>query len=69
MGLHDFTIYDLIVRNARIFANREAWISDYRRVNFHEFMHEVNVLSFGLQAGGLKKGDRASSVPYCGTGS
>jgi acyl-CoA synthetase (AMP-forming)/AMP-acid ligase II len=58
MGLHDFTIYDLIVRNARIFANREAWISDYRRVNFHEFMHEVNVLSFGLQAGGLKKGDR-----------
>jgi acyl-CoA synthetase (AMP-forming)/AMP-acid ligase II len=58
MGLHDFTVHDLIMRNARIFSDREAWISDSRRVTFHDFINEVNMLSFSLQASGLEKGDR-----------
>ena len=58
MGLYDITIYDIIVRNARIFANREAWIFENRRVTFKEFINNINILSLGLQKSGLKKGDR-----------
>ncbi len=58
MGLYDFTIYDVIFRNARIFANREAWVFENRRVTFKEFINDINKLSYGLQKNGLKKGDR-----------
>ncbi len=58
MGLRDFTIFDLILRNGRVFANREAWVFDNRRVTFKEFIREINTLSFGLQKHGIAKGDR-----------
>ena len=58
MGLRDFTIYDLIVRNARLFASREAWVFEGRRITFREFLAEVDRLSLGLKKFGLKKGDR-----------
>lgn len=58
MGLQDFSVYDLILRNARIFAKREAWVFDNRRVTFREFQSEVDRLALGLQKIGLKKGDR-----------
>jgi long-chain acyl-CoA synthetase len=58
MGMYDFTVYDLILRNARIFADREAWVFDRRRASFKEFLFEVNDLSIGLHNSGLKKGDR-----------
>lgn len=58
MGLYDFTVYDLIARNARIFPRREAWVFDNRRVTFHEFLNDIIMLSCGLQESGLKKGDR-----------
>ena len=58
MGLRDFTIYDTIVRNARLFANREAWVFGNHRVTFQQFLAEINRLSFGLKKLGLRKGDR-----------
>lgn len=58
MGLRDFTIYDLIARNARLFPNRDAWIFDHRRVSFIEFYHEINKLACGLKKLGMNKGDR-----------
>jgi acyl-CoA synthetase (AMP-forming)/AMP-acid ligase II len=58
MGLRDFTIYDIIVRNARLFANREAWIYAQDRVTFQQFLMEINRLSYGLKRLGLRKGDR-----------
>jgi acyl-CoA synthetase (AMP-forming)/AMP-acid ligase II len=58
MGLQDFTVYDLIARNARIFARREAWIADQRRITFLDFYNEINRLSFSLENAGLHKGDR-----------
>jgi acyl-CoA synthetase (AMP-forming)/AMP-acid ligase II len=58
MGLRDFSIYDVIVRNSRLYANREAWVFDNRRVTFEQFLKEVNRLSFGLKKMGVGKGDR-----------
>lgn len=58
MGLRDFTIYDIIVRNARLFANCEAWVFANHRVTFQQFLAEINRLSFGLKKLGLRKGDR-----------
>lgn len=58
MGLYDFTIYDIIRRNARIFSHREAWVFENRRVTFKEFINNVEKLAYGLQKIGLKKGDR-----------
>ena len=58
MGIYDFTVYDMIVRNARTFAKREAWVFGQRRASFELFINEVNDLSVGLQKSGLVKGDR-----------
>jgi acyl-CoA synthetase (AMP-forming)/AMP-acid ligase II len=60
MGLYDFTIYDVIDRNARCFGKRLAWleVSDSREVTFAQFKDRVDHLAKGLQAAGLSKGDR-----------
>jgi len=60
MGLYDFTIYDVINRNARTFKQRAAWleVSDGREVTFGQFNDTVDHLAKGLQDAGLKKGDR-----------
>ena len=58
MGLQDFTVYDMIARNANLFARREAWISDRNRVTFLDFYNHIQALAYSLETGGLKKGDR-----------
>ena len=58
MGLRDFTIFDMIVRNARLFPDREAWVFGNHRATFHQFLAEINRLSFGLKKLGLGQGDR-----------
>jgi long-chain acyl-CoA synthetase len=60
MDLYDFTIYDVINRNARCFANRPAWleISDGRELTFGQIKDMVDHLAKGLQDVGVKKGDR-----------
>ena len=58
MGLQDFTVYDLISRNARIFAQHEALVSDTIRLNFINLLHYINELSFKLNKFGIQKGDR-----------
>ena len=58
MGLQDFTVYDLISRNARIFAHREALVIDSLRLNFNFLSNYINKLSYGLYKIGIKKGDR-----------
>ncbi len=60
MGLYDFTIYDLINRNAVCFGNRPAWYEadDGRTVTFSEYKKKVDCLACGLQWESLKKGDR-----------
>ncbi len=58
MGLRDFTIYDLIVRNARIFAAKEAWVYENKRYTFAEFGQGVDRLAYGLTKLGFNKGER-----------
>ncbi len=60
MGLYDFTIYDVINRNARCFTDRPAWleVSDGREITFGQIKDMVDHLAKGLQDVGVKKGDR-----------
>jgi len=60
MGLHDYTFYDLISRNALCFHERQAWfeVDDQRSLTFAAYKEQVDRLAGGLQKMGLKKGDR-----------
>ena len=59
MGLHDYTLYDLINRNAVSFGGRTAWfeVDDQRQLTFAEFKGQVDRLAGGLQKAGIKKSD------------
>ena len=59
MGLHDYTFYDLINRNAVSFRNQPAWFEadDQRVLTFAECKDKVDKLACGLQKAGIKKGD------------
>jgi acyl-CoA synthetase (AMP-forming)/AMP-acid ligase II len=60
MGLYDFTIYDVINRNARCFRQRPAWldVSDGRELTFGQLKDSVDRLAKGLQDTGVQKGER-----------
>ena len=60
MGLYDFTIYNLICRNALFFRNKEAWfeVDDNRTMTFSQYKEKVDRLAAGLQELGIEKGDR-----------
>jgi acyl-CoA synthetase (AMP-forming)/AMP-acid ligase II len=60
MGLHDYTFYDLINRNAVCFNERQAWyeVDDQRTLTFAAYKEQVDRLAGGLQKMGVKKGDR-----------
>lgn len=60
MALYDFTVYNVVRRNARCFPDRPAWleVSDGREITFCRFKDMVDHLAKGLQDEGLKKGDR-----------
>lgn len=60
MGLYDFTFYDVIIRNADTFKEREAWLelTDNRSLTFSQYKEDVDSLARGLQNSGVKKGDR-----------
>jgi long-chain acyl-CoA synthetase len=60
MGLHDFTLYDLISRNALCFKDKPAWYEadDDRTLTFAQYKEKVDLLACGLQQSGMKKGDR-----------
>ncbi|MCF8062150.1 MAG: AMP-binding protein, partial [Deltaproteobacteria bacterium] len=60
MGLHDFTVYDVIDRNAASFGDLPAWheVDDGRTLSFVELKRETDRLAAGLRGLGLNKGDR-----------
>jgi acyl-CoA synthetase (AMP-forming)/AMP-acid ligase II len=60
MGLHDYTFYDLISRNAVSYNNLSAWfeVDDQRTLTFAEYKQKVDRLACGLQKTGIGKGDR-----------
>jgi long-chain acyl-CoA synthetase len=59
MSLRSFTLYDLFKRNATIYRNETALLTEEnRRITFKELFDEVNVVAGGLTARGIRKGDR-----------
>ena len=60
MGLHDFTFYDLVNRNAAAFGDGQAWTDDgdARIFSFSRIKTEMDRLACGLQKAGIEKGDR-----------
>jgi len=60
MGLYDFTLYDVIHRNAKCFDGKPAWleVSDGREITFGQIKDRVDHLAQGLQNLGIEKGDR-----------
>jgi len=64
MGLHDYTFYDLICRNAVSFSTLPAWleVDDQRILTFAGYKQKVDRLACGLQSSGIKKGGRIGIV-------
>jgi len=60
MGLQDFTFYDLICQNARVYLNQAAWVEadSGDMLDFSEYKSRVDYLARGLRKVGIQKGDR-----------
>jgi len=58
MGLHSYTLYSTIKRNARILPDRIALISGEEKVSYSQLLGEVDRLACGLAGRGIGKGDR-----------
>ena len=58
MGLHDYTLYEVIKRNARVYTDRVALVFGEQRITHKEFLEKVDRLAYGLFSAGIKKGDR-----------
>jgi acyl-CoA synthetase (AMP-forming)/AMP-acid ligase II len=58
MGLRDFTLFDMIERNARLYPDRVAFTFENERVTHAEFAERVRRLVNGLARVGVAPGDR-----------
>ncbi|MBW2058001.1 MAG: long-chain-fatty-acid--CoA ligase [Deltaproteobacteria bacterium] len=55
---------DIIRRNARLFPNRIAYMSDTQQITFRQFDQRINRLYGALRKKGLAKGDRVAILSY-----
>jgi acyl-CoA synthetase (AMP-forming)/AMP-acid ligase II len=64
MGLYDFTLYDVIVRNARLYQNKPAWqdVDSGHSLTFGQIKSLVNMQASALGQAGCQKGDRIGVV-------
>jgi acyl-CoA synthetase (AMP-forming)/AMP-acid ligase II len=60
MGLYDFSLYDVIVRNAEVYRDRPAWLNHDQDtpLTFVQVKEQVDRLARRLQGLGCRKGDR-----------
>ncbi|MEW6530593.1 MAG: AMP-binding protein [Thermodesulfobacteriota bacterium] len=58
MGLYDCSFYGLIRRNGRVYREQNALTSGEQRLTHRGLLENVDRLSAGLKALGIKKGDR-----------
>jgi len=58
MQVHEFTLYDMLSRNALIYGDRPAVIHAQGRLTFRDFLARVDALAAGLAALPLVKGER-----------
>jgi long-chain acyl-CoA synthetase len=64
MGLYDFTLYDVIVRNSRVFENRPAWFEPglSEALTFGRIRERVDAVAATLQHLGCQRGDRIGII-------
>jgi len=58
LNTDDFTLYDLIARNAAVYADRQALIGSEGRLTFTAFLNRCEENAASLRAVGLGAGDR-----------
>lgn len=60
MTVHDFTIYDVVLRNAICFRDKPAWLeaNDKRTLSFVQYKGLVDRMACGMLDLGVSKGDR-----------
>src|SRR5262245_14083522 len=54
----DFLIHHMLATSARRFPNKEALVHGSERLTYCEIEKSANALADGLQAAGLKRGER-----------
>ncbi|HQG08990.1 MAG TPA: AMP-binding protein [Dysgonamonadaceae bacterium] len=64
MGLWDYTIYDVICRNAAIFPEKEGIVFGDRRLTYRKFKEKCDQAAAGLRHLGISQGDRIAVVSY-----
>lgn len=64
MGLRDYTVYDLICRNARVYSERDSIVFKDMRLTHKQFKEKCDGLAAGLLRSGIRKGDRLGVVAY-----
>ena len=60
MGLRDFTLFDVVERNARLYPDRPAFVFGDDRVTHAEYLARVERLASGLAQAGIEPGDRVA---------
>ncbi|MCL4744507.1 MAG: AMP-binding protein [Burkholderiaceae bacterium] len=60
MGLRDFTLFDVIERNAQLYGDRIAFVADGLRISHREYAVRVERVAAGLARAGLVAGERVA---------
>ncbi len=58
MGLRDFTLCDVIERNARLYPNRVAFVFEKERITHADYFARVERVALGLVRVGVAPSDR-----------
>jgi len=58
MGLRDFTLFDMVARNARLYPSRLAFALDGERLTHAAYLARAERLAAGLARAGIRPGDR-----------
>ncbi len=64
MRVHDYTIYDIICRNAQLYPNRDCIIFNDIRLSHKDYKARCDRLAAGLVKFGIAKGDRLGIVAH-----
>ena len=64
MGVRDYTIYDVICRNADIYSDRDAIVYKDIRLSHTQFKQKCDQVASGLKKAGINKGDRIGVVAH-----
>lgn len=64
MGVRDYTIYDVICRNADIYSDHNAIVYKDIRLSHSEYKKKCDQIASGLKKAGIEKGDRIGVVAH-----